>query len=134
MVFQVDAFRGMKKEHIKWNANFLFISKDMQKMWLVKVTLIWFYRFLFFICKLEIFNFLATVDNILRLSSEKNIDLFYHVLWKILQSWAVLFGLDIILVFIIIRSFWFKMTLMQPRVLSPVNFMLTDAGKTQMRG
>ena len=55
MVFEVVTFLGMKKGYINEMQTFLVISKEMQQMWAVKLSVIWSYQFLFFICKLEIF-------------------------------------------------------------------------------
>ena len=57
MVFQLDDFLRMKKGLIVLNEmqTFLLISEELQLMWLVQLSEILFYRFLFFICQLEIF-------------------------------------------------------------------------------
>ena len=55
MVFEVGTFLGMKKGYINEMQTFRVISKEMQQMWVVKLSVIWSYQFLFFICKLKIF-------------------------------------------------------------------------------
>ena len=78
MIFEVEVFRGMKKGNIEWNANVSFHFKKIQQMWLVKLSVIWFYRCLLFIYKCRFSNFLVTVASILWLSpSQKNMFIYF---------------------------------------------------------
>ena len=88
MLFEVDTFLRMKKGHIKWNANVSFhFRKDTNIA--NKLSLIWFYRFLFFINKLKLLRLTTCYDT---RHPENNIYLFCQELREILQSWAFVRG------------------------------------------